>query len=263
MQRVPSLNETSIHSACRVSTARVGGIELPDRRNGSTSDLYRLGSWLELQDAPTAAVAERLRPRAGVSNRLRPCLPNEGRKHASLREGGLADPRVAEENWKLALRRRERLDHLDCFACSYRRRSPHPIRSSPQGRDRGRCAATTLAAAFRRFLSQLTPAQLCARMPVPPLRSSGVAATLAGRAPAGLPASTRTSWYSTVARLVVFIKLPSTRALFSDQQHERVRLRNFIGKLLATNSHLPAGSWARKRLAPRRPCAAAHPRTPA
>lgn len=114
-QRVPSLNETFDPLGLSGFEARVGGIELPDAQKWLNQRPYRLGSWLELQDAPTAAVAERLRPRVGVSNRLRPCLPNEGRKHASLREGGLADPRIAEENWKLALRRRERLDHLDCF----------------------------------------------------------------------------------------------------------------------------------------------------
>jgi hypothetical protein len=55
-------------------------------------------------------------------------------------------------------------------------------------------------------------------------------------------------WYSTVARLAVFIKLPSTQALFSDEEHERVRLRNFIGKLLQPIATCPQAFGRKKDL---------------
>src|SRR5437016_4717912 len=86
----------------------------PKKRLNQRSN--RLQSWLELQNAPTTAIVECARPRAGISSPFRPRLPRKRGKHTGLGEGGFADARIAENNRKLVGRGLQGPDDADGFA---------------------------------------------------------------------------------------------------------------------------------------------------
>ena len=68
--------------------------------------------------------------------------------------------------------------------------------------------------------------------------------------------------HAAVERLVIFGDLPGSEPLLSDQQNEGRGLRLFPWRFPVASSRRRAGSWVRKRSAPRHPCAEAPSRTP-
>src|SRR5436190_24308110 len=74
-----------------------------------------LGTRLEREEAPAAAVRKGARPLRRVLDAIGPGLALERRQHARLRKRGLADPRIAEQHREPVPRRSERREPVDCF----------------------------------------------------------------------------------------------------------------------------------------------------
>ena len=96
---------------------RIGGFEPPGAQEFLDQRLDRFRPRPQREETPAAAVAKRLRPCAcDALGRLRPVLARERGERAGLRERGLADAGIADQDRQPLGARLERPDHLDGLA---------------------------------------------------------------------------------------------------------------------------------------------------